>query len=51
MVGRYEMTSSAIVMFIVSCTLVWGGLVASVVVMNKRKAPWQLEDESAMVQE
>ncbi|QPK94478.1 MetS family NSS transporter small subunit [Actinomyces sp. zg-332] len=38
------MSISAITMLIVSCALVWGGLVVSVIVMNKLKAPWQLKD-------
>lgn len=38
------MSFSAITMLVVSCVLVWGGLVVSVIVMNKLKTPWQLEE-------
>ena len=41
------MSTSAIVMLAISCIVVWGGLVASVIVMNKTKAPWELEDDSS----
>ncbi len=45
------MSISAIIMLLFSCVLVWGGFVGSLILMNKKKCPWELEEQEHTMSE